>query len=120
MNATTATTAPTPIKPLAPAKPKAPEATNGAEVPTKAAKAPKEPKAPKAPKESNFKKVYPDTAVITLLTPDGANPKRKGSAAYDRFAFYKNGITVADAVKAGVMYADISWDVGHGFISVAK
>jgi hypothetical protein len=113
-----------PLKPQAPtsvAGSPAAEGEKGANsAAPKAPKAPKEPKAPKVPKESNFKKVYPDTATITLLTKDGENPKRKGTKSYDRFAVYKNGMTVADAIKGGVLYADLSWDVGHGFIAVSK
>jgi hypothetical protein len=81
-------------------------------------KEPKTPKEPKVPRESNFKKLYPDNATVTLLTDGGKNPKREGSASYDRFAVYKNGISVGDALKGGVTYADLSWDVGHGFIKV--
>jgi len=81
------------------------------------AKKPRAPKEPKPPRESNFKKLYPDTATIHLLV--SANPKRAGTASYDRFAQYKEGIKVSDALAAGVTYADISWDVGHGFIKVA-
>lgn len=105
-----------------------PVKTNGAQKLTadgKDAKVAKEPKAPKAPKEpkpervSNFKKVYPDTAKIVLLTPEGKNPKRPGSEAHGRFnAYGAGGVTVADALKAGATYADLSWDVGHGFIKV--
>jgi hypothetical protein len=79
----------------------------------------KDPNAPKAERQSALRKTYPDTAVITITTPDKKNPKRQGSASYDRFAAYKDGMTVKDAVAAGVLYADLSWDVGHGFISVS-
>jgi hypothetical protein len=65
--------------------------------------------------------VYPDTAKIVLLTKDGANPKRPGSEAHGRFSAYGKGdVTVAEALKAGATYADLSWDVGHGFIKVEK
>lgn len=52
---------------------------------------------------------------------DGAenNPKRKGSKSFDKFAKYKDGMTVEDAVKAGITGADLSWDSRHGFIKVA-
>jgi Cu/Ag efflux protein CusF len=81
--------------------------------------APKAPKEPKAPRESSFKKLYPDTAKITIKTEGGKNPKREGSAAAKRFALYKNGMTVGEAIKAGVFYADLAWDVGHGLVSIA-
>lgn len=73
---------------------------------------------PRAPRESALRKTYPDNAVIRLKTEGGKNPKRPGSKSFERFAVYKDGITVAEAVKAGVLYADLSWDVGHGFIAV--
>lgn len=98
----------TPIKPLAPASTTAAAAT--------APKAPKVAKEKAPPKESNFKKVYPDTAVITVKA--ASNPKRAGSKAHATFALYKNGGTVGEFLKAGGFYAAISWDVGHGFIEV--
>ena len=73
---------------------------------------------PKAPRESALRKQYPDNSVIRLKTEGGKNPKRPGSKSFDRFAVYKDGMTVAEAVKGGVIYADLSWDVGHGFIAV--
>lgn len=84
----------------------------------KANKEPKAPKEPRVPKDSNFKRVYPDAAKISVLTEGGKNPKRPGSAAHERFAAYGTGTTVSEALKAGATYADLSWDVGHGFIKV--
>jgi hypothetical protein len=99
--------------PTAPLKPLAPASATAAAAAPKAPKVPKE-KAP--PKESNFKKVYPDSAVITVKS--ASNPKRVGSKAHATFALYKNGGTVGEFLKAGGFYAAISWDVGHGFIEV--
>lgn len=59
---------------------------------------------------------FPSDGKISLRTE--ANPKRKGSKSYDRFAHYKNGMTVEAAVKAGVTYADLKWDTEHGFVAV--
>lgn len=81
----------------------------------KEAKAPKE---PKAPRESNFKKIYPDTAKISVLTEGGKNPKREGTKAHSTFALYASHRTVGEFIKAGGFYAALSWDVGHGFIKV--
>jgi hypothetical protein len=103
-----------------PVKPPAPAVGGVPPTPGTQAKTAKEPKAPKMPRDSNFKKVYPDTSKITLLTEGGKNPKREGSKAHGRFAVYANGMTVAEAIKGGVLYADLSWDVGHGFIKVDK
>jgi hypothetical protein len=112
-----------PLKPQAPTSVAGSPAAEGEKAANSAApKAPKEPKAPKAPKEpkeSNFKKVYPDSAVITLLTKEGANPKRPGTKAHERFKAYgSGGITVAEALKAGATYSDMSWNVGHGFMKI--
>lgn len=58
---------------------------------------------------------YPLTAKITLLAEK--NPKR--GAAGERFAKYQSGMTVDEAVSAGVTPIDISHDVKKGFISIA-
>lgn len=57
---------------------------------------------------------FPDTAKIKILAAE--NPKR-GTAA-ERFALYKNGMTIGDYVAAGGKRADINWDVKMGFIEV--
>lgn len=59
---------------------------------------------------------FPSDGVISLRVE--SNPKRKGSKSFDRFAHYKNGMTVEAAVKAGVLYADLKWDSEHGFIAI--
>ena len=67
------------------------------------------------------KTLYPADSTITVLTVN--NPKRAGSTAARRFAKYRDGMTIAEYCKAidsdSVGYADIAWDVNHGFISVA-
>lgn len=47
------------------------------------------------------------------------NPKRKASKSFEKFAKYKNGMTVQQAVDAGLTGADLSWDTRHKFISIA-
>lgn len=47
------------------------------------------------------------------------NPKRAGTKSGDRFAKYKDGMTLEQAVAAGVTAADVKWDLGKGFIKVA-
>jgi ribosomal protein L21E len=93
--------------------------------PTKAPKAAKksaapkaegEAAAPKAPRTSRLKEQYPDDALITVLVD--SNPKRGKSK--ERFEGYTGAKTVADAIKGGVTYADLAWDVGHGLIKVEK
>lgn len=46
------------------------------------------------------------------------NPKRPNSASHERFAKYKPGMTVAEALKAGVTKADLVWDQKKGFIKL--
>jgi outer membrane biosynthesis protein TonB len=55
-----------------------------------------------------------DDAKIKVLVKD--NPKR-GSAA-ERFALYKNGMTVGEYIDAGGKRPDISWDSKQGWIQV--
>ena len=50
---------------------------------------------------------------------DANNPKRKGSKSFDKFAKYKDGMTVEQAAAAGITGADLSWDTKHGFIKIA-
>ena len=49
--------------------------------------------------------------------PDN-NPKREGSASAARFALYQDGMTVGEAMEAGVTRGDINWDAKHDYISV--
>lgn len=88
----------------------------------------KEPKAKKekAPKEKVTKVAGFDlTSKITLLCdkdgkpygPDN-NPKRPGSATSTRFAMYKNGMTVEEAVHLGIQSGDLTYDVGKMFIKI--
>lgn len=55
-------------------------------------------------------------ATITLLV--AGNPKRAGSKAYDRFQGYQDGMTVEQALEAGVTTPDLVYDSKHGFISI--
>jgi hypothetical protein len=94
------------------------------------AKAPKEPKPPKEKKETSRTKLakqYPEDASLTVLV-DG-NPKKAGSAAAAIFEFYRGSKTVGDFFAATLnfefngkkrpgTYADITYDVGHGYIKV--
>lgn len=61
--------------------------------------------------------------VITVLTrnPDGSikNPKVASGAPAKRFAKYADGMTVAQALAAGVTDGDIRWDVAHEYITLA-
>lgn len=55
-------------------------------------------------------------ATISLLVE--ANPKKPSSASYARFDLYEDGMTVAQAIEAGITTADIKYDIAKGFISV--
>jgi hypothetical protein len=46
------------------------------------------------------------------------NPKRKGSASAKRFELYRNGMTVAEFLKAGGTRGDLNWDVSHEHIEL--
>ena len=54
------------------------------------------------------------------LQPDGTfhNAKKPGSAAHARFAKMTPGMTVDEAIAAGVTRGDINWDVKQGFIKL--
>ena len=56
--------------------------------------------------------------IIELLTTD--NPKRKDTLAFDRFALYKTGMTIADYVKAGGRSGDIKHDLAFGYIELKE
>jgi hypothetical protein len=56
----------------------------------------------------------PEEAVITVLTE--SNPKRPGSASFERFNLYRSGMSVGDFLRAGGKREDISWDRAHEFI----
>jgi hypothetical protein len=59
---------------------------------------------------------FSPTQTIHLLVKE--NPKRKGGAPYERFAKYVDGMSIADALSAGVFEADVVWDVKHKFIEL--
>lgn len=70
---------------------------------------------------------YPDEAKIRLLADkDGNtygpkhNPKRAGSASAERFALYKDGMTVKKYVENGGSRADLAWDEHRNFIKVEQ
>jgi hypothetical protein len=57
-------------------------------------------------------------AVIEVLAK--VNPKRPNTKAHAAFALYRTGMTVAEALKAGVSRADLSWDSRHKFITLRR
>lgn len=61
-------------------------------------------------------KGVPLTAIVSLLVQ--TNPKREGSAAFLRFLNYTDGMTVQNALDAGITTGDLVYDAAHGFISI--
>jgi hypothetical protein len=89
--------------------------TAPAKKPTPAAKkkAPAKKAAPKkAPPLRTAK--YSDTAKIKLLVKE--NPCRAGSVSYEKFAKFRDGMTVGEFIKAGEKHPD--WDM-RGIIGTA-
>lgn len=87
----------------------------------KAKKSKKTPKAkaPKKTKSTSAKKAghqYKDDMKISVLVDK--NPKRPTAAAFKRFELYREGMKVSTFLANGGTRADLSWDVGHKFISV--
>jgi hypothetical protein len=71
----------------------------------------------KAKKAKPAKKLpFPETAKIKILVDE--NPKRPGSKGAARFDQYRNGMTVAAALEAGITAKDLVWDVDHKFVSI--
>lgn len=56
-----------------------------------------------------------DQHVVRSVAP---NPKKAGSATYDRYKHWEVGVTVAECMRRGLTRADVSWDVERGFVVV--
>lgn len=61
-------------------------------------------------------KFAPTAKVTRVQTP---NPKRPGARGARWYDLYRVGITVAELRNLGVSMADIRWNLGHDFISLA-
>lgn len=55
-------------------------------------------------------------AIIKLLV--NTNPKRAGTLAEQRFALYRDGMTVAEYVEVGGRTGDVNHDVTEGYIAL--
>lgn len=93
---------------------------------TKAAPAAKDTKAAPAAKTGRTLKDIALDQKIALgvdseSKPYGAknNPKREGTKAAERFESYKNGMTVAKAIEAGMKPRHIRRDAEHGYITLS-
>jgi len=73
---------------------------------------------PAAPKKAGGGRAsFTEDAIITVVHK-GDNPKR-GTAA-DRYALYRNGMTVAAYIAAGGQRRDVVWDQKMGWIKTAE
>ena len=91
------------------------KATTAPKAAGKPAPAPKAPAAPKALAKPT-RKEGDDSTVITLTSV--LNPKKAGTAAFDRFELYVDGQTMAEALALGLTREDIRWDSMHKFITL--
>lgn len=60
-------------------------------------------------------KGVPLTAHVTLIAT--TNPKRAGTAAYERFAKYENA-TISFLLDSGITTPDLVYDAAHGYITI--
>ena len=56
----------------------------------------------------------PHSAVVSVLV--SSNPKKPGSAAYERFALIESGKTISELMALGVWYGDIRGGVERGWL----
>ena len=59
---------------------------------------------------------FSNEAKITLIS--ATNPKRPGSKAADDWTKYTDGMTVGEALAAGISRADILYNASHKFLDV--
>ena len=55
-------------------------------------------------------------AIIKLV--QNTNPKRAGTLAFQRYALYRDGMTVAEYVAAGGRTGDVNHDATEGYITL--
>lgn len=93
------------------------KATKATKATAKATKATPQPRATAGPGKGSGIELA-DNMRIKLNVRE--NPKRKGTASYDRFQLYftKKPKTVAEALKAGIWRADLRWDAARNFIEL--
>ena len=82
--------------------------------PAKAAKAAKKVKRPNGAKGRPAN--YDPEAKIKLLVDE--HPHREGTGRYKRWSKYKDGMTVAAAIKAGFKYENLRFSVEDGHIKI--
>lgn len=67
-------------------------------------------------RRSKFSSLYPEELSLKLLAKE--NPKKAGSKSAERFEGYNGANTVGDALRNGVKYQDIAYDISRKFIEV--
>ena len=77
----------------------------------------KSPEPETMPHGREFRPPYEPDDVIYVMVAE--NPKRPGSTSAARFGKYRDGMTVKEALDAGLK-RDLAWDWEHRFISVHK
>jgi hypothetical protein len=78
---------------------------------------PAKPAAPAKPKVPDYRKLKLNADdVIGGVRKE--NPWKAGTKGHGYYSRYKSGMTVAEAVKAGVPRGYVAWDVAHGFITL--
>lgn len=76
------------------------------------------PKKEKVTYEPGTKGPAPSPDDPRILSHVAANPKKPSSAAFQRYALYTVGQSIAEFIKAGGTKADVQYDLGKGFIKV--
>jgi len=80
------------------------------------------PKACSSGRASKFVEKAADMDVLSDLSRHveflGSNPKKRGSAASDRYERYKRARTVGEALQAGAQSADLKFDLQKGYMRV--
>lgn len=105
-----------PVKKAPAKKAAAPKSESKAETETAPAPAKRKTKKTEAVAAADIRSKFSPDAKIKILVDE--NPKREGGEAHKRFALYRNGMTVNEALEAGVLRMDLSWDTRHSFIAI--
>lgn len=71
------------------------------------------------PREKHVRPPAPRMNDPRKIVSVAQNPKKVGSASHARYEFYRVGMTVSEALAAGVSKEDIAWDSKKGFIEFA-
>jgi hypothetical protein len=92
------------------------KATTAAKKATKKTAAPPQPETNGDENEPG-KRALARARKITLLAKE--NPKREGTASFDRFKLYKTGMTIQQYLDAGGTMGDIAWDQKNEYIKLS-